>query len=245
MSYDVRKLKGILTVAVAVAVIALAAALIVLIFCRAESFEIIGSSLYEDDELIVASEIEKGEFLYSIDRDGAVRAILKKCTLISDVRIKVKLPNRVIISVTEDSPMFYANVGVSTVMFSHDLRIAEVRQNSGVGSGVRVLMPEIASAVAGERILFKNGEPTYVAKLLEEAVKSELFSRITLIDCVSTREAYYEIDGKYKLVLGGVSDLDVKLRVAAEYLENPRIANASSAVLDLTSPKEVIVTVNE
>ncbi len=245
MSYNARKLKAILTASVAVMIIFITAAVLVFVLCRADSFEIEGAQLYSDDELIIASGIENGAFLYSVDRESAEKAILKKCTFVKAVSIKVKLPNRVMISVTEDPPIFYVNVGVSTVMFGCDLRIAEVRQNSAEGSGVPVIMPEIASAVAGNRITFKNGEPTYITKLLEEAVKSELFERITLINCESTRDAYYEVDGKYKLILGSVSELDVKLRIATEYLENPRIANASSATLDLTSPKEVIVTINE
>ncbi len=245
MSYNARKFKAILTAAVAVVIIFVTAAVLVFVLCRADSFEIGGAELYSDEELIDASAIERGCFLYSIDRKEAESAILKNCTLISKVDISVKLPNRVIINVTEDSPVFYANVGVSTVMFGCDLRIAEVRQNSGEGSGIRVLMPPIASAVAGERITFKNGEPSYITNILEAAVRSDLLERITLINCESTRDAFYEIDERYKLILGGASELEVKLRVAKDYLENPRIAKASSAVLDLTSPKEVIVTVNE
>ncbi len=245
MSYNPRKLKAILTVSVAIMIIFITATVLVFVLCRADSFEIEGAELYTDSELLSASGIEKGIFLYSVDKEAAEKEILKKCTLISDVHISLKLPNRVIITVTEDTPVFYVNVGVSTVMFGSDLRIAEVRQNSEEGSGVCVIMPEIESAVAGDRICFKNGEPTYITRLLEEAVRSELFGRITLINCENTRDAFYEIDGKYKLILGGVSELDVKLRVAKEYLENPRIGNASSAVLDLTSPKEVIVTINE
>ena len=245
MSYDVRKLKGILTVAVAVIIILVTASVLVFVLCRADIIEINGTELYYADEIIEASRIETGIFLYSVDREKAQSSILSECTLISDVNIRLKLPNRVIITVTEDAPVFYTEVGVSTVMFGPDLRIAEVRQNSEQGNGIFVLMPEIASAVAGERLTFKSGEPSYVTKLLYAAVATELFDRITLISCENARDAYFEVDGKYKLIFGGASELDVKLQVAKEYLANTRIANASSAILDLTSPKEVIVTVND
>ena len=245
MSYDVRKLKGILTVAVALFVILVAAIGLVFVLCRADEFVIEGAELYSEDELLEASGIEKGIFLYAVDKDAATEGILNNCTLVSDVKITTKLPNKVIISITEDAPVFYVKVGVSTVLFGADLRIAEVKQNSSEASGIEVHLPEISSAVAGKRIEFRGDEPTYIVKLLECAVKSELFERITLINCENTRDAFYEVDGKYKLILGGTADLDVKLRVAKEYLENPRIANAASAELDLTSPKEVIVTVIE
>lgn len=245
MSNNARRIKAILTVSVAVMVILITATALVYVLCRADTFEIIGAELYSDEEILNASEIKVGAFLYSVDKETAKRNILSKCTFLNEVQINVKLPNRVIITVTEDVPLFYVDVGVSTVMFGYDLRIAEVRQNSDVGSGVQVIMPEITSAVAGSRITFKNGEPTYIAKLLEAAVKSDLFDRITLINCESTRTAFFEVDGKYKLILGGLSELDIKLRVAKEYLQNPRIADAASATLDLTSAKEVIVTINE
>jgi cell division protein FtsQ len=245
LSYDIRRLKGILTVAVALAVVLIAIVALVFALFRAEEFIIEGAELYTEEALVDAAEIEIGSFLFGIDKDKVEESILKKCTLISDARISIKLPNKVVITVKEDSPVFFVRVGVSTVLFGADLRIAEVKQNSSAGQGVEVLLPEISSAVAGKRIVFKDDEPSYIVKLLESAVRSELFDRITLINCVNTRDAFYEVDGKYKLILGGTSELDVKLRVALEYLDNPRIANASSAELDLTSPKEVIVTVVE
>ena len=245
MLYNIRKLKAALTVSVALLVICFTAAVLVLLLCRADEFEIQGTELYSDREILDASQIEEGIFLFSVDGEAAEAEILSRCTFIKSVSVRVKLPDRVIITVTEDPPMFYTNVGVSTVMFGYDLRIAEVRQNSASGDGVLVIMPEVASAVAGTKMILKDGEPTYITKLLEHAARSELFDRMTLISCENTRDAYYEIDGKYRLILGGVSELDVKLKVAKEYLEIPRIANASYATLDLSSPKEVIVTVEE
>ncbi|MBQ1933785.1 MAG: FtsQ-type POTRA domain-containing protein [Clostridia bacterium] len=245
MSYDVRRLKGFLTIAVALLIIALTAVLLVILLFRADKFEIVGTELYDESEILSASGINEGVFLYSVDKENAERSILEKCTLISKATVVVRMPNKVIISVTEDVPVFYTSVGVSTVMFGYDLRIGDVKQNSTIGEGISVELPEISSAVAGSRLQFVNGEPTYIQKILEAAVRCNLFDRITLINCESTREAFFEVDGKYKLILGGTADLEIKLTVAEEYLENPRIANAEYAILDLTSPKEVLVTVND
>lgn len=245
MTYDLRKLKGILTVAVALLIIALTAVLLVILLFRADKFEVVGTELYGEEEILSASQIKEGVFLYSVDRNLAEKLILERCTLISDASVKVKLPNKVIITLTEDVPVFYSSVGVSTVMFGYDLRIGEVKQNSTEAEGIKVVLPEISSAVAGGRLQFVNGEPTYIQKILQAALKCELFERITVINCENTRDAFFEVDGKYKLILGGTADLELKLTVAREYLENPRIANAAYAVLDLTSPKEVLVTVDD
>ena len=133
MSYDVRRLKGFLTIAVALLIIALTAVLLVILLFRADKFEIVGTELYDESEILSASGINEGVFLYSVDKENAEQSILEKCTLISKATVVVRMPNKVIISVTEDVPVFYTSVGVSTVMFGYDLRIGEVKQKSAIG----------------------------------------------------------------------------------------------------------------
>ena len=68
MSYDVRRLKGFLTIAVALLIIALTAVLLVILLFRADKFEIVGTELYDESEILSASGINEGVFLYSVDR---------------------------------------------------------------------------------------------------------------------------------------------------------------------------------
>jgi len=103
----------------------------------------------------------------------------------------------------------------------------------------------VAEAIGGERISFVDGEPSYITVILNAIARSELFERIDRIDCTSARNACAVADGRFTLIFGGTSELELKLKVAAEYLDIERVASAKSATLDLTSPKEVIVTIND
>ncbi|MBQ7010937.1 MAG: FtsQ-type POTRA domain-containing protein [Clostridia bacterium] len=245
MPNNVRKLKGVLIASVALLIVLCTAIVLFFAFCRADNIDVVGCELYSSEEIIEASGIKEGVFLFSVDRDGAVDSILHKCSVVHDVVISLKLPNKVIISVKEDEPGFKTKIGVSTVMFDCELRVASVNQNSHDGEGVEVLLPEVRTAIGGERIEFASGEYTYVSKILEAVAKSSLFDRVTTIDCTSAIGANCVVDGKFTLIFGGVSDIDLKLEVAAAYLGIERVSSAVSATLDLTSPKEVIVTIND
>jgi len=240
-----RKLKGTLAAFVAVMIVLVTAVCLFVAFCRADDISVEGCDLYLESEIIEASGIKEGSFLFSVDRDGATDRILHLCSVVHDVDIELKLPNKVLIRIKEDVPKFKAHIGVSTVMFDHELRVAAVSRNSSEGTGVEVVLPQVAEAIGGERISFVDGEPSYITVILNAIARSELFERIDRIDCTSARNACAVADGRFTLIFGGTSELELKLKVAAEYLDIERVASAKSATLDLTSPKEVIVTIND
>ena len=245
MAKSIKKVRGPIAVTVAVLVVLVTACVLFFILCRVDSITVEGCELYSTDEIIEVAGIEKGIFILSVDGDGAVRSILQKFSVIKKADVSVSLPDKVVITVVEEPPTFCTAIGVSTVMFSHELRVAEVRMNSTDVDGIPVILPEISEAIGGKRIVFSDGEPSYITRMLQAVSVCELLTRITLIDCTSARNASVTVDGKYTLITGGISDIDVKLDIALEYLKNERITASKSAVLDLTDPKEVIVTVEE
>ena len=240
-----RKIKGALAAIVAIMIVLITAVCLFVAFCRADDISVEGCDLYLESEIIEASGIKEGTFLFSVDREVASDRILHLCSVVHDVDIELKLPNKVIIRIKEDVPKFMAHIGVSTVMFDHELRVAAVSSNSNEFNGIEVLLPGVEQAISGERIKFVEDEPSYITVILNAIARSELFDRIVSVDCTSARNANAVADSRFKLIFGGTSELELKLKVAAEYLDIERVASAKSATLDLTSPKEVIVTIND
>ena len=240
-----RKLKGILAASVAMLVVVIAIFALVFSICRVSVIEVEGNSVYTSDELIKASGIEYGSFLFSADENKISENIISKCSVVRSVRLKYRLHNKLIIYVKEEPPTFYSKIGGSTVMFTPDLHVTGVMQNSvETTNGILVILPDVESAISGRDIRFVKEDVSYLIKLLEALSKTDFVDSVTEINGKSAREMCVLINGKYTLIPGSASDLDVKFRIASEYLKNERISAAEKATLDLSNPKEVIVTVN-
>ena len=83
-----------------VAAIVLALILAMAVFFRVEHIQVSGMNQYTAWEISEASGIEKGDSLFSLGLPGAA-ARIKELDYVKDVRIGIRLPNMVIIEVTE------------------------------------------------------------------------------------------------------------------------------------------------
>ena len=86
---------------VTVAAVVLAVVLALSVFFKVEHIEVSGAEQYTAWDIKEASGIEKGDNLMTFSRPGAAARILEKLPYVSDVRIGIRLPNTVLIQITE------------------------------------------------------------------------------------------------------------------------------------------------
>lgn len=237
------KAKSALAVFVAIFVILIMLSIVFAGLCRVGEITVEGASFYGSDEIVSISNIKNGTFIFAVNKAEAEDLILHGCSVVKNVEISFKLPNKVIIKVTEEQPSFYTLIGSSAVMFTQDLRVSEVRSADSVDSGIKVILPEISNAVAGERIEFLETDGDYIVKLLSAVMKTDYFSRVTEVGAETMRNAFVIVDMKYTLFTDGVEDIDNKLFVAGVYLETDSFKNAKEATLFLADPNEPIASI--
>ena len=71
------------------------------VFFRVSNIEVTGAGHYTQEEIIGASGIKNGDNLMFVNRSGVARKICSKLIYIGEVNVKRKLPNTVIIEVSE------------------------------------------------------------------------------------------------------------------------------------------------
>lgn len=232
------KRNGRAAIGIAVGIVLMSVILAVLLSCRVSRFEISGNEYYSDQELIEASGIKEGSFLFTLDREAARNRILEKCTRVSTVAVGIFPLDCVVIRVTEEEGLYSANIEGRTFCFTDGLRVIGFGGDSGT---VPVQLPEVLRAIAGKTIEFSAGEQSYVSETLCAVAQSALWGRVTALDLTSARSASVTVDGRFVLILGDTQDLPLKFTVAASMLDDERLKTASGATLDLTNPKEVVV----
>ena len=80
-------------------------------FMKVGRFEVVGISRYENEELISASGVKRGDALYLLDEKAIVAKMLEECPYLESVELTAKFPNRLRISVVGKDPQWYLEIG--------------------------------------------------------------------------------------------------------------------------------------
>jgi cell division protein FtsQ len=84
-----------------IAAVVLAVVLALSVFFKVEHFEVSGAEQYTAWEIQEASGLKEGDNLMTFSRPGAAAKILEKLPYVGNVRIGIRLPNTVLIQITE------------------------------------------------------------------------------------------------------------------------------------------------
>ncbi|MBO4446410.1 MAG: FtsQ-type POTRA domain-containing protein, partial [Clostridia bacterium] len=85
--------------------------------------EIRGYSIYSDEQILSVSGVKTGDNLFLINRDKVREHITQKLPYIGDVSVKLKLPNKIIITVYETSALCAVHSGDSYILLNENGKV--------------------------------------------------------------------------------------------------------------------------
>lgn len=202
---------------------------------RVQSFDLKGSSRYTADEIIRASEIEKGDSLMWARIKKSEEKISQKLPYISSVTIKRKLPNTLSIEYKESKSFYGVCIGGVWVLTDTEFKVVEIRSVDRPSDvSMTVIFPENMTYKPGQVIAPKEAETQtdedgnvittgpvgadvyeIYAQLTKAINNSTLKGKITAMD-LSTSGAYsLEYAGRITIKLGSINGIADKLKLAA------------------------------
>ncbi len=239
-----RTKKQISRFAYAVVFIALCVVFVIIclaVFFKIKTIEITGTTRYSKAQILTVTEIEEGLSLYEIsNRD--VEILTRKLAYIKDARIVRKLPNTLVISVTEDTPVYMCELYGEYFILSNELRVLDrVFNRSGPDEMglIELVFPEINSAIVGSQIEFATDTSRrYIDAYLDELESNELFERTTAFDLRNRFDVEIICEGRYLVDLGNGDELGTKLSAVAGILESEIFEDGVPATIDANDPSE-------
>ena len=211
-----------------------------------KNFELYGITQYDRAELAGYAGIRTGDKLYSIDLEAAEEKLLESCPYIAEVTLTRKFPDTLIISVTEKTVMWYLEVSGDYYALDESFRVIEESNSDqrykNVGAP-KLVLPNLRSLVVGELPDF-GADDTEIRKALElvTAVQSTQFkSRLTLVDMESRFDVNIVVEGRYKVYMGDISNIEDKLRAVQEILKTDELKSYAGAEIDASIPETVSV----
>lgn len=210
----------------------------VVFFFGLKHVEVRGNGKYTSDEIIASCGFEGSENLFGIDLSSLRTKLLGDYPYIRSISFRRVLPSTLIITVEEDSPMWFTDICGEWFILSPKLRVIsrfDMKEEIDVQElGLTYIkLPSVATAIAGENVSFvRTADYGYLVSFLGEIESYDFFAGS--IDSIDASDRYrltvYSSGGKYKINFGTSDNLEAKVRFVSKVIETAFDANTIASV---------------
>lgn len=212
-----------------------AAVAAIFIFFKMRTVEVVGAEHYTPEQVASASRAEIGSNLVFISKGRMTHGIFGELPYVSEVRINRKLPDTLVITVSETHAAAFAADGGVFWLIDPSGKLLERRLERPSGimeiTGAKPLMPVVGSKVDfGEESELKLS--TFVAAV-DALERSGFIGQVQSIDISGVYDLSMRCCGRFSVDLGAPEELDYKL----EYLNaiiNDKLRPNQKGSIDLS-----------
>lgn len=205
-----------------------------MVFFRVSTIQVEGNNQYTDDQIIECSGIATGENLILVNKNLADNLIRSQLPYVSEIKIVRKLPDTIVIYVTESGAAATVT-DVNGTSWDIDSNCKVLNQAAESSSTVTVTGFTPRAAIKSEQLNAAEGDEeklTQLKNILKALAKNELLSRISSLDLTNAYDPVLFCDGKYNVRLGVTTDIDYKLQYMVEVIK--QLTDNQSGTIDLT-----------
>ena len=229
---------GLIAKLITVLAAALAVVAGVVIFFKVHHITVVGNERYTAEAIIAASGLEEGENLMALNRDAAMVNITTRLPYIAEARISRRLPDTVLIEVSEcDSVAYLPGDDGATWLISANGKLTEpyTAETSVSLDGLTELLGVTAKAPeAGQILTIDTAEQLgALLTILPALSDTGLLPEIRNIDLERTYDLTMRYGDRFDVRLGGTDQLDYKIRYLDEII-NHQLDATKTGTIDLT-----------
>ncbi len=239
MSHRRRRLKNVgIAAAIVSGFLAIGIALSLTVFFRSEKFTVEGAEHYSDQDIISASGLTLGENLFLSDKKSGEDRIESMLPYVEEAKISVRIPNTMLITVTESKPAFLIESGEGYIVASKQGKVLEKTNetpdkfDAPVVKGCTVKVSEV-----GQDIKFKESGMLSIIKSVTQAIADNEFSGIKEIDASSAARIAINYSDRIKIIIGLPEDISYKLKTA-KIIISEKLSETDRGELDVSSCKD-------
>ena len=154
------------------------------------------------------------------------------------IKVRRRLPDTVVVQVAPATESWCAKTDVGWAILSDGLKVLKVQTDQPADLPV-ITGLGVSEPTAGRFLsLTTEAQSEQIADLMEQLYAQDLAGSCTRIDMGLGTDAYFVYDGRIKVLLGTINNLDYKLSVAALLLKNESgeyLSSTDRGTLDVSS----------
>lgn len=197
--------------------------------------EINGNNRVSGDTIREQLPFAEGDNLFKIT-ESSVKNKLSDIAYIQEVQVEKKyFPPEVIIAVNEKKPV--AAIAMNGSYAVLDMRCEILEEGGEIPEGIAELVyyHEDADSFRDDKSAIAE-----LSKFFEIADKIELTDKITGIELLEDNKINFEYDGRLKVICGSGIDMEKKLPLLKETVNNPALGSNAHGEIDLSTPGKAV-----
>lgn len=218
-------------------VVVILAAIVVgcVVFFRVDQIEVEGNAKYSAEEIIAAAEVERGDNLFALDKYRMFRQIQTRLPYVDEVAIYRKLPDTLVISVTERVPAAAVQGDGAWWILDAKTQILERTDFAGAAAYPEVTGITPTAPAVGRKLSVAEGEQFKLdglGGLLRALAARGAAGQAESFDLTAVNSIQMKYAGRYTVKMPVSTDFDYEVRKIIGTVE--RLPESESGVIDLT-----------
>lgn len=228
---------AIILLCAAVAVIGL----MLLIFptLRVKEIVVKGNSVTSTADILAAAGVSVGDEIFTVNQMQVVDRLANKFPTMQKIRVTRGL-SKITIEVTEQGVGYIAYAGY-WFLLDRDLKVLSMSgAQEDYAAYPRLVLPTVVKLSVGSRVQLREDDigRDYIEELFDLLSCEGLMSHVTYIDVSEKYHISYILEDRIRVVLGKLSDVDLKLEMTEQIL-GARFENDSPyAIVDVSDLKK-------
>lgn len=205
-------------VCIIAAVVLLIVCVVILLFFRISEVSVTGSQKYTEDELVSSLGLSRYSNLLLTGRGKLEKRMRDAFPSLDKITVEKKLPDRLIIAVTDGVGSYYTFIGGDCYILTDELRIIE-KTDVPPDNTVELISCDILSAVTGQTVVFRTETHyNYLTGLLEAVREHPEGGHIVRVDMSVKFNVRLKYDDRFIIVIGDAENAKTKLTLAASII---------------------------
>ncbi len=201
-----------------------------------ENITVTGSERYLASDIVECSGINVGDKLFSlsIKGDEVADAITERFSYIKDVKLRRRIPDTVELVLTEETPVFIAELHDKYIYLSEELRVLEIADKKSPGDYIGMKLPDMRIVATAGHMLEMDESMLEVIKTAAAAVcTEEMRDGTNYLDVSDRFNISISYDDRFLLELGNINDIEIKLRIAFEIMKESMFSGGNKGIIYL------------
>ncbi len=227
------------------------------VFFKIDTITVNGTSRYDTQQIITASGVQKGKNLFITSTSKAQQGISSQLTYLSEVTVTRKLPSTIIIEVIGANASYSYQTSGGYALTDKNGKVLEIVKAESVPKTAAKIKSNAAFvAIVGEKISINSNLSEEQIKADEkeldllnsvlDAIDESKLDNITEIDVTVPTDLCVVYQNRFRLNLGGSSQLAYKLKSAKEIIaKEDEISPTTSGEINLDKPGSAYVSPND
>ncbi len=209
------------------------------VFFKIKNIAVAGSEHYDDRSLIISSGILLEENMFRLKDQQIKEKLIEEYSYISKVKIRRKLPDTIVLEITEATPIGAIDAGAGYTLISEEGRVLECNtpvlpEEMPIVMGFSEETPE-----QGSYLVEEDSENVRRMRLVMEAAKKTGFSYFNVIDLSDPYDLKLYYQDVFEIILGTDSNLEYKMELILQVIQTQDLLTSFRGTIDASYEGEV------